>query len=227
MYDIKPLEEDWKKYNRKKKKPFYLLILLSSIFLLIALFIYNKKIVFDNYILNPNLDDKSILPFEAKTLINSGLLRIETDVIMKKSFEKAMKTNDILVDIPVLDLKDEFNNQSNSSNTQKVYLNIIETSSLTAYEDVEKRFLQSQDIDDAMFLARSYYKKGNYEKSELWAYEVNKLDDNLEEGLLIFIKSKVKLGRKNDALSILNTYLKKSDSKEAKNLLYKIENNKL
>ena len=98
---------------------------------------------------------------------------------------------------------------------------------MTAYEDVEKRFAQSNDIDDALFLARSYYKKENYKKSESWAYEVNKLDSNLEEGLLIFIKSKVKLGRKNDALSILSNYLKKTNSIEAKNLLYKIENNKL
>ena len=92
---------------------------------------------------------------------------------------------------------------------------------------MEKRFLESHDIDDALFLARSYYKKGDYEKAASWALEINKLDEDMEEGLLIFVKSKVKMGRKNEAISILMTYVKKSDSQEAKKLLYLIENDKL
>ncbi len=98
---------------------------------------------------------------------------------------------------------------------------------MTAYKDVEKRFLESHDIDDALFLARSYYKKGDYKKSEYWALEINKLDEDMEESLLIFVKSKVKMGRKNEAISILTTYVQRSDSQEAKKLLYRIENGKL
>ncbi len=143
----------------------------------------------------------------------------------KEPINQLAKTSDMLVDIPILDIKEK--SEVVDDNRKKVHLNIIETSSVSAYEDVEKRFHQSHDIDDALFLARSYYKKGNYDKSESWAYEVNKIDNNLEEGLLIFIKSKFKLKRKNDALSILNNYLKKSNSVEAKNLLNKIENNEL
>jgi tetratricopeptide (TPR) repeat protein len=233
MYDIKPLEEDWKKYQNKKKKPYYI-VLLGIIFVIIVFFFFNKgNRAFDSYInkldyVSGDTSDKgSILP-ERNTLVNEGLTRLETlDVSIEKSVESIEKSNEILVDIPVLDLKEESYVKVDDRNRKKVHLNIIETSSVTAYEDVEKRFIQSNDIDDALFLARSYYKKGNYKKSESWAYEVNKLDPNLEEGLFIFIKSKVKLGRKNDALSILSNYLKKSNSGEAKNLLYKIENNKL
>jgi tetratricopeptide (TPR) repeat protein len=103
----------------------------------------------------------------------------------------------------------------------------METSSVTAYKDVEKRFSQSHDIDDALFLARSYYKKGNYKKAEHWALETNKVDPNMEESILIFVKSKIKLGRKNEAISILKSYLKRSNSQEAINLLHHIENNKI
>ena len=49
----------------------------------------------------------------------------------------------------------------------------------------------------------------------------------MEEGLLIFVKSKAKMGRKNEAISILTTYVKQSDSPVAKKLLYRIENDKL
>ena len=233
MYEIKPLEEDWKKYQNKKKKPYYFALIASVLLLILFLLFNTENGIFAAYI--NKFDNTSADASNFKndlstrdTLVNEGLKRLETlNIQIKSSVEEVDTLNETLVDIPVLDLKQESNIQVNDTNREKVHLNIIETSSVTAYEDVEKRFLQSNDIDDALFLARSYYKKGNYQKSESWAYEVNKLDSNLEEGLFIFIKSKVKLGRKNDALSILSSYLKKTNSEKAKNLLYKIENNKL
>ena len=233
MYEIKPLEEDWKKYQNKKKKPYYFALIVSVLLLTLFLLFNTKNDVFAAYINksdNTSADASNSKNYLSTrdTLVNEGLKRLETlNIPIKSSVEEVDTLNETLVDIPVLDLKQESNIQVNDTNREKVHLNIIETSSVTAYEDVEKRFLQSNDIDDALFLARSYYKKGNYQKSESWAYEVNKLDSNLEEGLFIFIKSKVKLGRKNDALSILSSYLKKTNSEKAKNLLYKIENNKL
>jgi len=233
MYNIKPLEEDWKKYQNKKKKPYYIALLIIILVVILFLFFNKRNEVFDVYMnkldnISVDTSDFESIPSESVTLVNQGLVRLETlNIPIKKSLDAVDKLNEVLVDIPVLDLKQESNIQDNDSNREKVHLEIIETSSVTAYEDVEKRFAQSNDIDDALFLARSYYKKENYKKSESWAYEVNKLDSNLEEGLFIFIKSKVKLGRKNDALSILSNYLKKSNSDEAKKLLYKIENNKL
>jgi len=232
MYDIKPLEENWKRYQNKKKKPYYF-ALLVIIFVLTLFFLFNKENEFFDAYMNKldngvDISNSESIHLVSDTLINEGLIRLETlHVPVKNSLEVVDKLNEILVDIPVLDLKQESHIQVDDKNREKVHLDIIETSSVTAYEDVEKRFVQSNDIDDALFLARSYYKKENYKKSESWAYEVNKLDTNLEEGLFIFIKSKVKLGRKNDALSILSNYLEKSNSDEAKKLLYKIENNKL
>jgi len=233
MYDIKPLEKDWKKYQNKKKKPYYI-VLLGMVFIVLLSFFFNKgNEIFEEYM--NKFDNTSVDTFDSKrissggeTLVNQGLTRLETlNIPMENSLNAIAKLNEVLVDIPVLDLKQEIDIQVEDRNREKIHLNIIETSSVTAYEDVEKRFVQSNDIDDALFLARSYYKKENYKKSESWAYEVNKLDSNLEEGLFIFIKSKVKLGRKNDALSILSNYLKRTNSEKAKNLLYKIENNKL
>jgi len=231
MYDIKPLEAEWKAYQNKKKKPYYLVLLGITLLTLVSVLLYKKNIIFDGYLNKLDNGGKNIFPKKdvssiSSILVNKGLVRLE---VLNSSEEEPInqlaKTSDMLVDIPILDIKEK--SEVVDDNRKKVHLNIIETSSVSAYEDVEKRFHQSHDIDDALFLARSYYKKGNYDKSESWAYEVNKIDNNLEEGLLIFIKSKVKLGRKNDALSLIKNYLKKSNSTEAKNLLYKIENNKL
>jgi len=231
MYDIKPLEAEWRAYQKKKKKPYYLLILAIVLLTLFVVLLYKKNIIFDAYLNQLNKDSailssKKNISSQSNVLLNEGLVRLETlNSPDKEAIKDVAKKNEILVNIPILDINEK--SDVVDDNRKKVHLNIIETSSVSAYEDVEKRFHQSHDIDDALFLSRSYYKKGNYDKAETWAYEVNKIDSNLEEGLLLFIKSKYKLGRKNDALSILKNYLKKSNSEEAKNLLSKIENNKL
>ena len=228
MYDIKPLENEWKKYQLKKRKPIYFavffLILLGIIFISIMNFSnvneYIDKINNKSTISNKN--NKNVL------LKNNALTKLETEEDNRNVKMINMKqSSDILVDIPILNIKDNTDTKVNSDmNHDKIHLNIIETSSVKAYEDVEKRFKQSRDIDDALFLAKSYYKKHNYKKAEYWAYEVNKLDSNIEESLFIFVRSKVKLGHVAESLSILKNYIIKSNSQEAKRLLNKIENSK-
>jgi tetratricopeptide (TPR) repeat protein len=232
MHDLKILEDEWKKYQLKKRKPMYIILVL--ILVLGSLVYFGTKNSKLGYFL-PKIKDidtfvakHSVARDSKKILMNTGLTRLEEIILTRKdSTEKVDDSKDILVDIPVLDIKDEAKGGEENTYKDKVYLDIIETSSVNAYEDVEKRFFQSHDIDDALFLAKSYYRKGNYHKAKKWAYEVNKLNSDIEESLFIFVKSKVNLGEKNDALSILNNYIKKSNSDEAKKLLYKIKNNEL
>ena len=228
MYDIKPLEEEWKKYQLKKRKPIYLVLFLLTLLIIIFFSVLNFSSV-NKYI--DNVNNKSIMSKKvnkSSLLKNNALSRLE-----REEYDKNINTRDdltidksldVLVDIPILDATDNIGTNNNPH--KKIYLDIIETSSAKAYEDVEKRFKQSQDIDDALFLAKSYYKKHNYEKAEYWAYELNKLDANLEESLFIFVQAKVKLGHIPESISILKSYITKSNSEEAKKLLYKIENNK-
>jgi tetratricopeptide (TPR) repeat protein len=238
MYDIKPLEHEWKKYRKKKLKPwlissvaFIALGLLSIVFLKdtkIDFSIFNTSFIPGN---NTSSDEEKKVytnTVKSNVLVNTALNKLE---IEKKVIEQvdpaANNTENTFVDIPILDGKHENSLGSRQKGRAKVHLDIVESSSITAYKDVEKRFKKSHDIDDSLFLARSYYKKGNYKKSEYWALETNKVDQNVEESIFIFVKSKVKLGRRNEAISILKSYLKKSNSQEAKNLLYRIEKNKL
>ncbi len=243
MYDIKQLEDEWKKYRKKKLKPWYVGS-LSFIVLIVAviIFLMNEKIDFDVW-KNYFEVSKEMLPVEERSkdtlvvkekkvkeivLLDDALVKLEVkDNVIDISDKVVKEPLNILVDIPVLDDRQDPLIAEIPQKRQKMYLEIIESTSITAYKDVEKRFLESHDIDDALFLANSYYKKGDYKKAEYWALEINKLDENMEESLLIFVKSKVKLGRKNEAISILTSYVEKSDSQEAKKLLYRIENDKL
>ena len=154
------------------------------------------------------------------------ILEVKENVI--EMADKSVKeNNNILVDIPILDDSSEATVEGEIESGKKIDLEIIDSTSVSGYKDVEKRYFDSHDIDDALFLARSYYKNGDYEKAQYWALETNKLDEDQEESLLIFVKSKVKLGHKNEAMSILTSYVKQTDSQDGKKLLYRIENDKL
>jgi len=226
MYDIKPLEEEWKKYQHKKRKPFYFIISLLAILCIMVIF-YNSSNMNLNF-LHKHINNISLGKLsevsnerEKNILLNDSLTRLEVKDIFSNSSTKVNLDSDILVDIPILEEEIKVPNISRG----KVHLDIIETSSVKAYEDVEKRFLQSHDIDDAFFLAKSYYKKQNYTKAAHWALETNKIDDNLEESLFIFVKSKIKLGKKSEALSLLRSYIKRTDSNNAKKLLLQYDIN--
>ena len=245
MHDMKRLEERWAKYQAKKRKPWYAGLVSLATLVLILFFITNKNVIKRNFFENlfsfrsdssqkhvaaPEVNDKSIV------LTNGPLRRIEVEHpdsiklsdATKSTHASSVESADTLVDIPILDqdgntIDDKDMHREHKS---KVHLNIIETTSVSAYEDVKRRFLQSHDIDDALFLAKSYYKAGEYKKAEHWAFEVNKIDSSMEESVFIFVKSKMKLGHKNEAIAILKQYLKRNESEDARKLLENIINNK-
>ena len=245
MYDIKRLEDEWKRYRKKKLKPWYigsLVFITLSAFVII--FLTNKKIDFSGFktyfetskeILSHENEQKfkdTLAPKEKKVkdivLVDDALKKLEVKEYVIDIADKVVKKPlNILVDIPILEDTEKALVEEIPETRKKMHLEIIESTSVTAYKDVEKRFLESHDIDDALFLAKSYYKKSDYKKAEYWALQTNKLDENSEESLFIFVKSKVKLGRKNEAVSILTAYVKESDSQEGRKLLYRIENDKL
>lgn len=243
MYDIAHLESEWKKYRRKKLRAWYIFFFILLLLIVAVLFFLNaskidfitEKGYFQSSKEPSGLQEKSVgrlAPEEnnmkSTVLLDSALERLELEKTAIEAVNKPVDDSpDILVDIPLLEDSKESMDTGIPKRRKKVHLEIIESTSATAYKDVENRFHQSQNIDDALFLAKSYYKNGNYKKAEYWALQANKLDEEMEESLLIFVKSKVKLGNKNEAISILTSYVKKSDSQEAKKLLFQIENGQL
>ncbi len=234
MYDIKPLESEWKKYRKKRQKPWYVGGFIFLILALLAItFSGNVKIdlssltAYFNTIKSAELT--TVKEVKSNVLIDQALDTLETEISIAIENVEIKKTtvSNILVDIPVLEEGKEPMNEGVSKNRKKVHVDIIETSSITAYKDVERRFLQSHDVDDSLFLAKSYYKKGLYKDAEYWALETNKIDESIEESIFIFAKSKAKSGHQNEAESILSNYISKTASQEAKDILLKIKNNTL
>ncbi|HIP11669.1 MAG TPA: hypothetical protein EYG73_03020 [Arcobacter sp.] len=234
MYDLKPLEEEWERYHRKKSLPLYIGIFIGLFFIAaIGIALYNDTF--------SNIDIENKI---AKIENNNTTIRIDTEKVLDntskqvviKEVENPMPKEDIkhnnpiemiVDDIPILEDKREREKTEVSSKTRKkMHLDIIESSSLDAYKDVEKRFFKSGDVDDSLFLAKAYYDIGKYNKSEFWALQTNKINSTIDESWIIFAQSKVMLGQKNEAISILSNYIKRTGSERAKDSLLKIKTSK-
>ena len=249
MYDIKPLEEEWKQYQKNKKKPFIIWSLIFLAFSGIFLLVWQYKYVeFSNFLfsnkkkMNNHIENKDIKVFIDKPISSLQVHQKEIVAKIKHTVKPSvhpikvdvMPTLPVVDDIPIFDTAPRKNKiivseapkikiVQKDAPHKKLHLNIIESSMVSAYKDVEKRFYQSHDTDDSLFLAKSYYRKGNYEKSEYWSLQTNKINSNIEESWMIFAKSKIKLGHKNQAIRILTNYAKRSNSSSAWNLLLKLK----
>ena len=241
MYDIKPLEEEWERYNKKRKRPLY-------IFMFIALLAIGIGTVLKYSDLLPKGTDS-----------NSSKVNIKaSDVLIDKKISKLEVHKEKVTDIeiPAHEIKSVVSHQSSDNNPmdpedvfvdrdenvaktvksttraivtekprtrKKIHFEMIDANTPSAYKEIESRFAFAPNSDDALFLARIYYKNGNYRKAARWALETNRLNGDMEESWLIFARAKAKTGQKNEAIRVLTQYANKSDSAEAKKLLKKLK----
>ncbi len=86
-----------------------------------------------------------------------------------------------------------------------------------------KRFNRSKKPALSLFIAKKYYEKGNYKESYKYARQTYKLNPKIEDGLILYAQSLVKLGKKDMAIAKLKPYIKKTGSVKAKILLSDIK----
>ncbi|SHO81271.1 Transformation system protein [hydrothermal vent metagenome] len=236
MYEMRDLEKQWLKYKLKQSIPYFILVIY---FILIAVY-YNYRVVVNSFILEYynkivekyNIDDnktvktKIVDDNESKNLvvtidknITTELNRTDDIFDINSTIYEENVTNPFFTTIkseikksPQDKLEDEIEKRH-----KKKYVYIKTTS--REYKEVEKRFKNNQDPEDALFLARFYYESKKYKKAEEWAFIANELDDTSEESWLIYAKAKAKRGKILEAVHILDAYLKKYNSIGARKLL--------
>jgi tetratricopeptide (TPR) repeat protein len=225
MYDIKPLEEKWERYHQRKKRPWYFLG-LGIFFSLFIIFFFMKSntpnITIHQKRSKPIAQKKVSSVLLNKSLIDLELKKVKKEILIVDHSKNDLNSNNLPIDnTPIaMEIKKPVIIKKPK---KKMHLNIIETTSESAYQDVATRFYATHEIDDSLFLAKSYYKKGNYKKAEYWAVETNKVNNNIEESWLIFANVKVKQKNRNEAVRILTNYIKRSNSQKAKKLLSEIK----
>ncbi|MRJ03168.1 MAG: hypothetical protein GXO19_02210 [Epsilonproteobacteria bacterium] len=87
---------------------------------------------------------------------------------------------------------------------------------------LERLFSKKPKLSTALLLANYYYERKGYKKAAFWALKANELDPNSRESWLLFAKSLAQSGDRNRAIAVLQVYIKKSGSPEAKALLEQI-----
>jgi predicted Zn-dependent protease len=112
------------------------------------------------------------------------------------------------------------------SSTKHVDIQVRSKKTANTVHDIEKRFQFAKDKDDALFLARYYYDKQEYQMALKWALETNKLDSDIEESWLIFGRAKARLGLRMEAIRVLQAYYDRTGSRKAKQLLDKVRRGK-
>ena len=103
--------------------------------------------------------------------------------------------------------------------TVKIKVNRMSKAEL---EQIVKRFKKSNNPTLGVFIAKKYYNMGEYQKSYNYALLTNQIDSTIEDSWIIFAKSLVKLGKKDQAIKTLQAYIRVSSSSRAKLLLNKI-----
>jgi len=82
-----------------------------------------------------------------------------------------------------------------------------------------QRFNEHQSYEDALRIAEAYYDLKDYKKAIKWAVEANTINPSDDKSWILFAKSEMAIGKKNEAIKVLRAYLDSYYSKEAKILL--------
>ena len=100
---------------------------------------------------------------------------------------------------------------------------IISSKKIDKLEYLKEQYYETKKAFYAILISKEYYKKKLYSKSLLWATTANNIDSSNEESWIMFAKSKVKLGKRSDAINALSAYLKVNSSQKIKILLRNIK----
>lgn len=202
MYDIEALEQQWKRY--KQRRVLRAGTAVMGILLAGGLFAYF-------------LSHKPM---------------IGTAVAQKKSTGKE-RNRSVVAAVAGNETQTSPVSQSRTPDTfkeptteKKIELKMTDLDNDQVIKEIERRFPETRDYDDAIFLAQFYYDKHQYAKAENWALQANNLDSTREESWILYGKAKAKLGYRSEALRVLQTYYDQSGSESVKILIDQIRRGK-
>ncbi len=219
MYDINNLEQQWRKYKRKRIAMYVGAFVMIAALSASVLYFAGKSGSKDGMI--PKSDNMSFGKQDSG--ISASPKSLSPNVPSVASKPKTSKGFKI-----TFSGEQKPGSRPHEENSPKKHINIQVSSkkSQLSIKDMEDRFADLKDKEDALFISRYYYDKKQYKKALKWALEANKIDSNIEESWLIFAKAKAKLGSRKEAIKVLQAYYDRSGSRKAKQLLDKIRRGK-
>ena len=237
MIDIIRLEKRWYRYKIKKLLPKIVIFIAIISSLVLALFFISSTPKKNSITQKEQSKSLTIKKIQTKKVQKQPLIKIQKKEPKK---EKTKQQQTLLK--PSLDFlttleKEEKNKVVSVALKKKKVLpqkkekksnvKIVINNSKNDIDDVIQRFNSTNNPALSLFIAQKYYEQKKYKKAYNYALRTNKIDNNIEESWIIFIKSLVKLHKKKMALDILQRYIDNSKSQKAQQLLVKIKNGTL
>jgi tetratricopeptide (TPR) repeat protein len=104
---------------------------------------------------------------------------------------------------------------------------LISSQKLGNLSFIKKKFYATNNVSFSNLISKKLYNSKKYKKALKWALISNEIDNENIDSWIMFAKAKVKLGKKEDAISALNSFLKKHESRKVEKLLLKISSSKV
>jgi len=223
MYDIDELERKWIKYKRRKVA-IYLSVSILSISVIggtlyIIAYFNNKKDIKEQIAQESSIKHTNIKR-DRDIIITKGKTETHLDTTTIYNNRHLSTTQQTIEEPKVLT-----NSSKEHKQPKKINLIIKDPRNENIVKEIENRFNQSKNYNDAIYLAEYYYSKQNYKKAEYWAMQANIINSLPEESWLIFAKSKVKSGHRVEALKVLQAYYDKTGSTRVLDLIDIIRKN--
>lgn len=249
MYDIPELEKKWRKYKSKQiKKPLIIasvaLALVSGVAVLAITYLGNKTETQSTTTAKVQPSTKQ----ETKAMVitkepamqqqnqppggtQNALIQVQPTVAqpVNENNIDLSKATVVTPNVPPEKIRVIGFDKKQKKKVAKEYQDILipkqsqqEIQEHEKIAEIKERFKTSQDPKDSLYIAKYYYKKGEYKKAENWAVNTNNLDGDIEESWLIFAKSRAKQGFRVDAIKVLQSYYDETSSPKAKRLLDKL-----
>ena len=90
-------------------------------------------------------------------------------------------------------------------------------------KQLKKRFYATNNPKYALQIAQRFYDAKRYKEALKWSLIANEIDEQNPKSWLMFAKTKVKMGKRQDAVNVLQAYLKTYTSEEIRRYLHKIK----
>ncbi|MDR0408242.1 MAG: hypothetical protein LBH45_04970 [Campylobacteraceae bacterium] len=218
------IEEQWREFKNKKifKKIIIFFSILLSILLLVLLYLIlgtQKNVTPKSDVLLSNTTNET----NQVNITNATTQNYDSTNNTEDDVEEINST----VDTPI-----------DTSTVETLYVSpqiiveppeekkiIIETNNIQNINELIRKFENTNNVVFANMISEEFYEKKDYRKSLEYALKANEIDPKNELSWIIFAKSQVKLGKKEDAIKALEVFIKSSkNSQNAISLLQKIRN---
>ncbi len=233
--------EELEKRCKRLNNRIYLKFFFSFVFFLLFLyfeysyFFYNK-----DKTLHVNIEKTVKIQAKKNETKKTVLKEVTEEKLTKKSLKSdkkesnivdydtiILKSNIVLPNIKTTEKKILKKEKTRVAKKQKESLERkklhIKVKSMSADEAYIKSNISAEGYDKSLNLARYYFKHKKFNKAIFYSKKASQDSPDKEEPWLIYIKSKMGLGRNKEALKTLNTFLSYFNSKEGEKLLKELK----